>query len=96
MMIPTTINICGIPYKVRFGKNDYDPTDQFGQIIYTKGIIMINPDMPEELQMQTLIHEWVHGALTMSGHNKETEDELLVNSLAIAISGTFQLKESES
>lgn len=92
-MIPTTINICGIPYKVRFAKNDYDPTDHFGQIIYTKGEIMINPDMPEELQMQTLIHEWVHGALTLSGHIKETEDELFVNSLAIAISGTFRPKE---
>ena len=92
-MIPNTINICGIPYKITFGKNDYDPTDQFGQIIYTKGEIIINPDMPEKLQMQTLIHEWVHGVLTLSGYNKETEDELLVNSLAIAISGTFRLKE---
>lgn len=92
-MIPELINICGIPFKVTFGKNDFEPTSQFGQIIYTKGEIMINPDMPEELQMQTIIHEWVHGVLTLSGHNKETEDELLVNSLALAIGGTFRLKE---
>jgi len=92
-MLPESINIYGIPYKVTFGKNDFEPTSQFGQIIYTKGEIVINPDMPEELQMQTLIHEWIHGVLTLSGHNKETEDELLVNSLAIAISGTFRLKE---
>lgn len=92
-MFPVSINICGIPYKVIFGKNDFEPTSQFGQIIYTKGEIIINPNMPKELQMQTLIHEWVHGALTLSGHNKETEDELLVNSLALAISGTFRLKD---
>lgn len=92
-MVPESINICGIPYKVTFGKNDFEPTSQFGQIIYTKGEIIINPNMPKELQMQTLIHEWVHGVLTLSGHNKEAEDELLVNSLAIAISGTFVLKE---
>ncbi len=92
-MIPKTINICGIPFTVRFGNNDYDPHDQFGQICYTKAEIIINPEMPEELKMQTLIHEWVHGALTLSGHNKETEDELLVNSLALAICGTFKPKE---
>lgn len=92
-VIPKTINICGVPYKITYGKNDYNPIDQFGQIIYVKGEIMINPDMPEELQIQTLIHEWVHGVLTLSGHNKETGNELLVNSLALAISGTFKLKE---
>ncbi len=93
-MVPESINICGVPYKIVFGINDYDPHDQFGQIIYTKGVIIINPEMPEELQMQTLVHEWVHGVLVMSGHNKATENELLVNSLAIAINGTFKLKES--
>lgn len=45
------------------------------------------------MPMQTLIHEWVHGVLVLNGHNKETEDELLVNSLALAIFGTFKLKE---
>lgn len=92
-MIPKAINICGIPYKIAYGKNAYDPTDHFGQIIYTEGKIMINPDMPEELQMQTLIHEWVHGVLVLTGHNKETEDELLVNSLSLAIYETFKPKE---
>lgn len=31
-MIPETINVCGIPFTVRFGNNDYDPHDQFGQM----------------------------------------------------------------
>lgn len=92
-MIPKTINIYGIPYKITYGKNAYDSADHFGQIIYTEGKIMINPDMPEELQIQTLIHEWVHGVLVLTGHNKETEDELLVNSLSLAIYETFKLKE---
>ena len=92
-MIPASINICGIPYNIVFGKNDYDPHDQFGQICYTKAEIVINPESPDELQMQTLIHEWVHGALVLSGHNKESEDELLVNSLALAINRTFQIKD---
>ena len=92
-MIPKTINICGIPYKILYGKNDYDPHDRFGQIRYTRAEITINPEMSEELKMQTLIHEWVHGVLVLTGHNKEAEDELLVNSLALAICGTFKLKE---
>lgn len=92
-MIPEKINICGIPFKVRYGKNAFNPNDQFGQICYTKAEIIINPEMPEELQMQTLIHEWVHGVLVMTGHNKETEDELLVNSLTLAIYRTFKPNE---
>ena len=91
-MIPKEINICGISYKVTYGKNEFEPTTQFGQIVYTKGEIMINPDMPEDLKMQTLIHEWLHGALVMLGRNTEAEDEQLINGLAIAINGTFLLK----
>lgn len=92
-MIPKTINICEIPFKVKYGKNDYDPHSQFGQICYTRAEILINPEMPEELKMQTLVHEWVHGVLVLTGHDKETENELLVNSLTLAIYRTFKLRD---
>ena len=49
--------------------------------------------MPEALQLQSLIHEWVHGALVMIGQNELTQDEVLVQCLAAAINQTFQFKE---
>lgn len=65
----------------------------FGEIDYTNAAIKINRDMPEALQLQSLIHEWVHGALVMIGQNELTSDEVFVQCLAAAINQTFQFKE---
>ena len=93
-MLPTEISIFGIPHKIEFIEDYGFVSDEshFGEICYTKAIIKINKNMPEDLQMQTLIHEWIHGVLVMLGQNELTENESLVQTLALAISQTFEIK----
>lgn len=54
--------------------------------------IEMRKNQPPELYKQTLVHEIVHGMLTMIGRNDLSEDETFVQSLALAISQTFDLK----
>ena len=92
-MIPETINICGVPHTVKLCEDNFTTDTHFGQIEYAKAEIRINRDMPPELQMQALCHEWVHGALVMLGFNDETSNEQFVQALAMAINQTFTVKD---
>ena len=92
-MIPTKINICGVPHDIRCCPDNFSADSHFGEIDYTHAIIRINGDMPEPLQMQTIIHEWLHGALVALGFNMETANEQFVTALASAINQTFAVKE---
>lgn len=92
-MIPKTINICGVPHKIELCKDNFSIDSHFGEIDYVRAEIKINEDIPEEMQMQTLVHEWLHGALVMIGFNEETQNEQFVQALSAAINQTFQIKE---
>lgn len=91
-MIPSIINICGVPHTVMLCKDEFDIDSHFGQIDYTQALIKINQDMPESLQQQTLCHEWLHGALVMLGFNDLSANEQLVQALSAAINQTFTVK----
>lgn len=95
-MIPEVVNICGIPYAVKVVKDNFTTDAHFGDIKYLEGEIHINKDMPEQLQRQTLVHEWLHGAFVMLGFNDETNNEQLVTALANAINQTFCFKEAQN
>ena len=92
-MIPTTVNICGIPHKVVLCKDNFDTDLHVGQIRYSSAEIRINEDAAQELQMQTLIHEMLHGILVHIGRQDESNDEQLVQGLANAIYQSFTVKE---
>ena len=91
-MIPNSINICGIPHTILLCQDNFSLDSHFGEIDYIKAEIKINKDMPEVLQMQTLCHEWLHGALVMLGFNEEAQNEQFVQALSCAINQTFILK----
>jgi hypothetical protein len=91
-MIPTIINICGVPHAVLLCKDEFDLDSHFGQIEYTQALIKINQDMPESMQMQSLCHEWLHGALVMLGFNEQSQNEQFVQALSMAINQTFTVK----
>ena len=96
-MLPDKVNICGVPFAVRCCDDSFQSdTLHFGEIQYGKAEIRINRDMAEQMKMQTLIHEWVHGAFVMMGRNEQAEDEQLVQCLAAAINNTFTLKEEQN
>ena len=93
-MIPKNVNICGIPHTVKICEDSFNSdTVHFGQINYAKAEIRINGGTTQELQMQTLFHEILHGMLVLIGRNSEAEDEQLVQALAAAMYQSFRLKE---
>lgn len=91
-----TIKICGIPYKI-IEKECIESSNGrcLGLITYDEGTIEIRKGQQPDYYRQTLIHEVVHGMLVMIGRNELSEDETFVQSLALAISQTFELKIEE-
>ena len=88
-----TVKICGIPYKI-IEKECIESSSGrcLGLITYDEGTIEIRKGQQPDYYRQTLIHEVVHGMLVMIGRNDLSEDETFVQSLALAISQTFELK----
>ena len=89
------VNICGVPYKV-YHKEDAFGADtvHFGEIRYKESEIYISKGMSEELVKQTLFHEMLHGIFFGIGRNDLCNDEVLVQSLAQAMTGTFEVIKS--
>lgn len=86
------IKICGIPYQI-IEKECIEGNGRVcGEITYDECIIKMREGMHPDYYNQTLIHEVVHGMLVMIGRNDLSEDETFVQSLALAISQTFDLK----
>lgn len=93
MSLPSKINICGIPYRVIVCPDHFNSAVvNFGEIDYKAGEIRI-AEAPEDLQLQTLIHEFLHGALFMLGQDEYRSNEQLVQGLAMAIHQTFRPRE---
>ena len=96
-MLPDKINICGTPFTVRCCDDSFrSDAIHFGEIEYQNAEIRINRNMPDVMKVQTLIHEWVHGAFVMIGRNDLTDDENLVQCLAVAINNTFTIREDKT
>lgn len=89
------VNICGIPHEVI--DVDYIESDNggrcVGQITYEDCIIKMRKGINSDYYRQTLIHEMMHGILSMIGRNDLATDETFVQSLAMAISQSFDIKE---
>lgn len=87
-----TIKICGIPYQIIEKECIEGNGRVLGEITYDECVIKMREGMNPDYYNQTLIHEVVHGMLVMIGRNDLSEDETFVQSLALAISQTFELK----
>lgn len=87
-MIPDKINICGLSHTIKLVEDSFDLDTHFGQISYASNEIVINKNMPEQMQMLTLCHEWLHGAMTILGFHEQNE-EAFVTAMANAIYQTF-------
>lgn len=94
----STINICGIPFTIK--EVNEIPADVEGEIVHgeihhSKSEILLRESLPKELKQLALIHEWVHGILVMIGRNDLSDEEVLVQNIALAIYNTFELKENK-
>ena len=66
---------------------------KFGYIDYQNAKIYINSNVAEEIQVETLCHEIIHGILFHIGRQEMLDDEILVQALANAINQSFSVKE---
>ena len=92
----STINICGIPFEIK--EINEIPADIKGEIIHgeihhSKSEILIRDSLPNELKQLALIHEWIHGVLVMIGRADLSDDEVLVQNVALAINQAFEVKQ---
>ena len=90
------VNICGIPHDVEIRDDTFTSnTMHMGEIRYKECKIYLSSGMPKALEKETLVHEMLHGIFVHLGHNDLASDEVLVQSLAQAISQGFEVKEYE-
>ena len=87
-----TVKICGIPHQIIDKEYIEGNGTVCGEITYAECVIRMRAGMNPDYYRQTLIHEITHGMLVMIGRNDLSEDETFVQSLALAISQTFELK----
>ena len=86
------VNICGIPHKVIYCKDEFDTDTHYGQIDYGKAVIKISEDISKEQQDEALCHEILHGILVHIGKGELSQDEGFVQCLANAICQSFLVK----
>ena len=89
------INICGVHFAIK--EVDEIPTNikdeiVHGEIHHSKAVILLRESLPKDLKDLAVIHEWVHGAFVMIGRNDLSDDETLVQNIALAIYNTFERK----
>lgn len=86
------INICGINHKIEEYTDIFDCDTHFGQIDYATATIKINKDLPDDLKQLTLVHEILHGILTLTGYDDLSQDETLIKTLSCELNRIFDIK----
>lgn len=84
-MLPESIIILGIPYKIE--RAAYISKDEYllGQIDFIGQKILIDEALSEEKANTVLLHEMIHGIFESLGMGEENQNEPMVQSLATAI-----------
>ena len=92
-----TVNICGIPHKIIECEDTFNTDAQhFGMIDYLKCEIKINKNLPAPLKAETICHEMVHGMLIHLGYTDLSDNEQLVQALAMAIHQGFRIQNYDN
>lgn len=86
------VMICGVPHEVVEVKDEFDSDCHFGQIEYSKCLIKVNKEMPDEMKQSTIVHEMMHGILNHLGYEDLANDEKFVRVLGNAINESFRVK----
>ena len=86
------VNICGIPHKVIYCKDEFNTDTHYGQIDYGKAVIKISEDVSREQQDEALCHEILHGILVHIGKDELSQDESFVQCLSNALYQSFEPK----
>lgn len=84
-MLPQRISILGLDFDVRLVDEVDHSVPADGQIDFIAQEIRIYRGLSEQKAEQVLIHEVLHGVLTQLGFDDESDNEHLVQSLAVAL-----------
>lgn len=82
MVCTKKVNICGIDFTVEEVPPNARDDTFMGRSDIVACRISINSDMPEQQKQLTLIHEVLHCILDNHSFAKESNDEVLVSTLA--------------
>lgn len=80
MLIPETLKIGNLPYKVSI--EEEENIDACGKGNMMKQYIKLNKAMPKEMQEETFLHEIIHQILSQKSFSEENKDEKLIDTLA--------------
>lgn len=72
-MLPKTIKIGGLIYKVEHKEDLQGKNGEWGHIAYKEVAIRLDNNMTDQLTDQTFIHEMTHGILVEAGYNDHEE-----------------------
>jgi hypothetical protein len=90
MELPKTVDIMGLIYRVE----EVDIVNKFtprnGEIDFQSQIIKIDKGLTEDRKAVVLIHEVLHGELEALGLSEISDNENMVQSLAIALYHTIK------
>lgn len=75
------LKICGLNYTVEYIQPNSREDTFMGRTDPQKALITINQTMAEDVQQQTLIHEWLHAVLS-NYSLAENENETMIQALA--------------
>ena len=96
MNIPEQVDILGIPYHVKFvpvvDKHEYS----YGQIDHVRQEILIDEELTQQRRLQVYWHEVVHGIFSQLAREELHQDEVLVQSMAIALHQLVEQATSSS
>ncbi len=78
------VKILGIPYTIEEVENIPNTVDCIGLHIGAEQKIQIKKSLPKEMKEQTILHEIMHAIFWILGENELSENERVVQSLAMA------------
>lgn len=89
MILPETVNILGITYKVLEVDTVNKNEPRFGELNFATSEIRIDRELPDEKKIQVFMHEIMHGIFDGLGMEELCNDERTVQSIATALCCIF-------
>lgn len=82
-MIPSTVKVAGITYSIEETEKLKERYDLLGQILYQRGLIQLEKDLPSDRKEQVFVHEILHACFYEAGFEEQDED--MINRLGIVL-----------
>ena len=79
------INILGLEYQIKIVSTVDRHQALWGKINYETQEIVISSNISSQHQLQTIIHELLHGILTHLGYSNHSDDEQFVTAVSAAL-----------